>query len=546
MLYRFIPARTWLANYQRSLLEQDLLAALIVTIMLIPQSLAYALLAGVPAEVGLYASILPLIAYAIFGTSHTLAVGPVAVVSLMTAATIGQLPGLDESQRQGAAIALALLCGVISIAMGALRLGKLANLLSHPVISGFITASGVIIAASQLKHLLGIELSGHNLVEIVLSLAANWQSSSVVTLLLGTAALALLVWVRGSLKPLLIKLGLSVSAAGHLAKTGPVAAVVATTAAVWGFSLEGEVAIVGSVPQQLPSLALPSLDLGLWQSLLVPAMLICLVGFVESVSIAQTLAAKRRQQIVPNQELVGLGAANIASAVSGGIPVTGGFSRSVVNFDAGAQTPAAGVFTAVGIALATLLLTPAIYYLPKATLAATIIVAVLSLIDLKALARTWHYSKGDFSAMLATILCTLAAGVEAGISAGVILSIALHLNRTSEPHSAICGQVPGTEHFRNVERHQVNTDPSISVLRIDESLYFVNARFLEQRVYQLVADNPSIEHLVLMCPAVNGIDASALESLEAINARLKDSGVTLHLSEVKGAGDGQARRQPLS
>lgn len=535
MLQRYLPILQWLKVYNRETLTSDLVAAVIVTIMLIPQSLAYALLAGLPPEIGLYASIMPLVAYAIFGTSRTLAVGPVAVVSLMTAAAVGNLALAGTAEYLTAAIALAFLSGVILILMGLFRLGILANFLSHPVISGFITASGLIIAASQLKHILGVDAGGHNLLDILLALGSQLEHVNLPTLIIGVSATAFLFWVRKQLKPLLMKLGLKARAADIVAKAGPVLAVVATTLAVWALDLQAQgVKVVGQVPSGLPGLTLPSFDLDLWQQLFVSALLISIVGFVESVSVAQTLAAKRRQRIDPDQELVGLGASNIASAASGGFPVTGGFSRSVVNFDAGAETPAAGAFTAVGIALATLVLTPLIFFLPNATLAATIIVAVLSLVDLGALKRTWAYSRSDFAAMLATILLTLVQGVELGIIAGVGLSVLLYLYRTSKPHSAIVGRVPGTEHFRNIDRHQVETEQHILTLRVDESLYFANARYLEDLIYDQIARNPDLRHLVLMCPAVNLIDASALESLEAINQRLIDSGVKFHLSEVKG------------
>jgi SulP family sulfate permease len=535
MLQRYLPILQWLKVYNRETLTSDLVAAVIVTLMLIPQSLAYALLAGLPPETGLYASILPLVAYAIFGTSRTLAVGPVAVVSLMTAAAVGNLAVADTAEYLTAAIALAFLSGVILILMGLFRLGILANLLSHPVISGFITASGLIIAASQLKHILGVDAGGHNLLDILLALGSQLEHVNLPTLIIGVSATAFLFWVRKQLKPLLMKLGLKARAADIVAKAGPALAVVATTLAVWALNLHAQgVKVVGQVPSGLPGLTLPSFDLDLWRQLFVSALLISIVGFVESVSVAQTLAAKRRQRIDPDQELVALGASNIASAASGGFPVTGGFSRSVVNFDAGAETPAAGAFTAVGIALATLVLTPLIFFLPNAVLAATIIVAVLSLVDLGALKRTWAYSRSDFAAMLATILLTLMKGVELGIIAGVGLSVLLYLYRTSKPHSAIVGRVPGTEHFRNIDRHQVETLPHILTLRVDESLYFANARYLEDLIYDQVARNPDLRHLVLMCPAVNLIDASALESLEAINQRLIDSGVKFHLSEVKG------------
>jgi len=535
MLERYLPILQWLRTYNKGTLTSDMVAALIVTIMLIPQSLAYALLAGLPAEVGLYASILPLVAYAIFGTSRTLAVGPVAVVSLMTAAAVGNLALQGTAEYITAAIALAFISGLMLILMGILRLGMLANFLSHPVISGFITASGIIIAASQLKHIFGVDASGHNLLELIISIGEHADQLHWPTLIIGVSATAFLFWVRKNLKPLLTKSGMNPRIADVLAKAGPVAAVVATTLITFAFSLDqGGVRVVGEVPTGLPGFALPSFDMDLWQQLFISALLISIVGFVESVSVAQTLAAKRRQRIDPSQELIGLGTSNVASAVSGGFPVTGGFSRSVVNFDAGAETPAAGAFTAIGIALATIFLTPLLYFLPKATLAATIIVAVLSLVDLGALKRTWKYSRPDFVAMAATIILTLVSGVEAGIIAGVSLSILLYLHRTSMPHSAIVGRVPGTQHFRNVERHEVETCMDVMSLRIDESLYFANARYLEDRVYDLVSRNDCIKDFILMCPAINHIDASALESLEAINLRLSDSGVRFHLSEVKG------------
>jgi SulP family sulfate permease len=284
----------------------------------------------------------------------------------------------------------------------------------------------------------------------------------------------------------------------------------------------------------LPPLTLPAWDLALWKDLAMPALLISVVGFVESVSVGQTLAAKRRQRIEPDQELVALGASNVSAALTGGFPVTGGFARSVVNFDAGAQTPAAGVFTAVGLLLASLLLTPALFYLPQATLSATIIVAVLSLVDLGMLRRTWAYSRTDFVAVLSTLLATLVAGVEVGLVVGVGVSLALFLYRTSRPHIAEVGLVSGTEHFRNVLRHTVQTSPRLVTLRMDESLYFANARALEDRVNDAVAEHPELAHLVLQCSAINDIDASALGSLEAIEKRLRDAGIALHLSEVKG------------
>lgn len=530
-----LPLLDWGRQYDRDTLVSDLVAALIVTVMLIPQSLAYALLAGLPAEVGLYASVAPLLLYAVFGSSRVLAVGPVAVVSLMTAAAIGEHATAGSAAYWAQAITLAFLSGGMLLLMGVLRLGFLANFLSHPVISGFISASGLIIAASQLKTLMGVKAEGHNLVELLLALARQIPHTHALTLTMGVATAAFLFWVRKGLKPLLTRWGLSPKLADLCAKAGPVAAIAVTTGLTWALGWQAQgVKIVGHIPQGLPPLTMPVWDVALWQSLFMPALLISVVGFVESVSVGQTLAAKRRQRIDPDQELVALGASNLSAAFSGGFPVTGGFSRSVVNFDAGAQTPAAGVFTAVGITLASLLLTPALYFLPLATLAATIIVAVLSLVDFGILRRTWAYSKPDFAAVAATLLATLVEGVETGLIVGVGVSLVLYLFRTSRPHIATVGLVPGTEHFRNVQRHDVRVSPRLVSLRVDESLYFANARSLEDRVNDAVALQPALAHVVLQCSAINSIDASALESLEAIEQRLRDAGIVLHLSEVKG------------
>ena len=543
---QYFPILDWGRGYDRATLSNDLIAALIVTIMLIPQSLAYALLAGLPPEAGIYASIAPILLYAVFGTSRSLAVGPVAVVSLLTASAVGQVAQQGTAGYAVAALTLAFLSGGFLILMGVLRLGFLANFLSHPVIAGFITASGVLIAVSQLKHILGIEAGGHNLPQMLGLVIAHLDQVNLPTLVIGGAATGFLFWARRRLRPTLARLGVPPLLADILTKAGPVAAVVVSTLAVWALDLQAwGVRIVGDVPQGLPPLTLPGLSPDLWRALLLPAILISVIGFVESVSVAQTLAAKRRQRIDPDQELIGLGAANLGAALTGGYPVTGGFARSVVNFDAGAETPAAGAFTAIGLAVAAIALTPLVYYLPNATLAATIIVAVLSLVDLSILQKTWRYSRADFIAVAATILLTLGLGVEIGVASGVGISVLLHLYKTSRPHVAEVGLVPGTQHFRNIDRHNVQTDGTLLTLRVDESLYFVNARFLEDLIQKRVTEGCAIRNVVLMFSAVNEVDFSALESLEAINHRLRDMGVGLHLSEVKGPVMDKLRRSHL-
>ena len=530
-----VPLLEWSRQYNRETLINDLIAALIVTIMLIPQSLAYALLAGLPPEVGLYASVAPLLLYAVLGSSRVLAVGPVAVVSLMTAATVAEHAAAGTHAYWEVAITLAFLSGGILLLMGLLRLGFLANFLSHPVISGFISASGLLIALSQMKTIMGVKAEGHNFVDLLLALLQQASNLHLLTLVVGIAATAFLFWVRKGLKPLLLRIGLSPKIADMTAKTGPVAAIALTTFLAWQLDWQAQgMKVVGSVPQGLPPVTTPLWDWALWEALLVPALLISVVGFVESVSVGQTLAAKRRQRIEPDQELVALGASNLSAAFTGGFPVTGGFARSVVNFDAGAVTPAAGVYTAVGITLASLFLTPALFYLPQATLAATIVVAVLSLVDFSILKSTWRFSKLDFIAVTTTLLATLLVGVESGLVMGVVVSLALFLVRASRPHIATVGLIPGTEHFRNILRHDVLVSPKLVCLRVDASMFFANARTIEDRINAEVAARPALEHVLLQCSAMNDIDASALESLEAIASRLNDSGVALHFSEIKG------------
>jgi SulP family sulfate permease len=529
------PVAGWVKHYNKRVLMSDLIAAVIVAIMLIPQSLAYAMLAGLPPEVGLYASIFPLIAYALLGTSSTLSVGPVAITSLMTAAALAEVAQQGTADYLTGAITLAALSGAMLLAFGLLRLGFLANFLSHTVVSAFITASAVIIALSQVRHILGVEAEGDNLFELVHAIGTHASDTNFYTLMIGLGVLAFLFAVRAFGASILQAIGLSKQAAQLVAKSAPVVGVIVTILVAYSFQLvEAEVAIVGDIPSGLPAFAMPSFSMELVEILFIPAALISIIGYVESISVGRTLGSRRRERVDSNKELIGLGAANLSSAFSGALPVTGGFSRSVVNFDAGAATQAASIYTAVLIALVSLFLTPTLYFLPKATLAATIIVAVVSLIDLSIIKKTWRFSKGDCLAVLITIAATLAFGVETGVSCGVVTSLALHLYRTSQPHIAEVGLVKGTEHFRNVRRYKVKTVPEILTLRMDESLFFANASYLEDEVFNQVYHHDRITHVVLMCSAVNEIDYSALEVLEELDRQLSEQGLLLHLSEVKG------------
>ncbi len=532
-LHEWLACSTWLRQYNKDWLTGDLIAALVVTFMLIPQSLAYALVAGLPPEVGLYASMAPLVLYAIFGSSRTLSVGPVAITSLMSAAAAGSFAQGDVGLFYQASVAMALIGGGLLCVLGMLRMGFVANLLSHPVIAGFVAAAAVLIAVSQLGALIGVPATGNTVLVIGHSLIQNAALFDWATMGIGVLSLVWIIAVRRWGVSALSFLGFSGGWLEVLVRLLPALAIVFGLLAVVALDLT-QVKTVGHVPSELPAFLMPQLAGDQWLALVVPASLIALVGFVEAVSVGHSLAAKRKQRIEPNQELLGLGAANLAAGFSGGFSVTAGFSRSVVNFDAGAQTPMAGVFAAAGMVLATLFLTPWLAHLPHATLAAIIIVSVLGLIDWSLPHRLWKYSRRDFSAYLLTVLCVLGFGVELGILVGVVFSILALLAAISQPHWAQVGQVPGTEHFRNELRHKVNKVSGVVSVRVDESLYFPNAMWLEDLLLELALKDKDTHALVLQCSAVNHIDASALESLMSIDDNLQAMGITLYLSEVKG------------
>lgn len=537
-LTQLIPILDWGKGYQRDDLPSDLMAGLITAIMLVPQSMAYAMLAGLPPQIGLYSSMAPLVLYGIFGTSRALAVGPVAIVSLMTATALGAaLPeGASSGEYIAAAAVLALLNGLVLLALGAMRAGFLVNFLSHPVLSGFTSAAAFVIGLSQVKHLFGVSVPRGSTVDTVTGFVGELSETNLTAFALGLGAILLMVWMRGPLQKILEKRSLSPFLIQLLTKSGPLVVVFFGTVLTMslGLSETNNVAIVKDIPLGLPDVSTPFFDQALWLSLLPSAALIGLVGYMELVSVAKALAARRRQKIDPNQELMGLGMANIGAGFTGGYPVTGGFSRSMVNFAAGAATPLASIITATLVGLSVAFLTPLFYFLPRAILAAIILVAVASLIDFKSIKHSWQYSKSDGSAQVATIIVVLAVGIEAGILAGVVLSLVLFLWRTSRPHMAIVGQVGYTEHYRNVLRHEVRTDPEILLLRVDENLYFANTAYLETRVQEIVADNPEVSQIVLICSAVNFIDTSAMETLEQLIDNFHQAGVTLHLAEVKG------------
>jgi SulP family sulfate permease len=483
---------------------------------------------------------LPLLLYALVGSSGALSVGPFAISSIMTATALGV--AFPESRPEDyliGAVVLALISGLMLLAFGILRLGFLSNFLSFPVITGFISASAIVIAASQLGNLTGLDARGGDLLAMLTNLGQGLHDINGHTLMMGTAAVLALYFLPRVLKKLADLMGFSAFWALTLSKSTPILVMCLSALVVAQFDLQQQVAVVGVIPKGLPVLHLPDIS-GLnwsterWKSLLGSAALISLIGYVSALSVAQSFAAKRRQRISPNQEAIGLGFANLASGVSGAFPISASMSRSAVSFNAGAQTPAAGAFTALAIGFSSLFMTPFLYFVPIASLAALILVAILSLVDIAAIKRVWSYNFSDFAALGLTALLTLVQGVELGLVSGVVLSITLYLYRSSNPHIAVVGKIPGTEHFRNRLRHQVELSDKIISVRIDASLYFANARVIEDAVNSLVAQYPDADHMVLLCSSISDIDTSALESLRSVDRHLRDAGMLFHLSEVKG------------
>lgn len=509
----------WLRQYRRAALPGDISAGIVVAMMMIPQGMAYALVAGLPPVVGIYASIFPPLLYALFGTSSTQSVGPMAIISLMTASTLAPLAAAGSTLYGVLAAQLALMSGLVLLACGLLRIGFLANFFSRPVMSGFTIGSALVIAWGQLRALLGGAPA-----------APHWPSA-----LLGLGSLALLVAAREYLAPLLRALRVPPVGADIGAKLAPMLVVLGATALVplLGLAQQG-VAVTGAVPAGLPGLNISTSGVH-WQALLQPALLIGFMVFLISMSGAQALALKRGgEKLVSNSELVGLGAANIGSALSGGFPVTGSISRSAVNFAAGANTQLASIVTAGLLALALVAPTGWLAWLPLPTLAATIIVAVLGMLDLSTLRTAWHYDRADAAALLATAGGVLVLGVEAGVVVGVALSMGALIWRASRPHIAVLGRIAGTEHFRNIERYSADTTPGLLMLRVDAGLFFGNVEAVNGRIDEELAQHAGTLHLVLVLSAVNAIDTSALFGLVELNASLRRRGVVLHLAEVKG------------
>ena len=537
----------WIASYPRERLSDDLVAGVIVAVLVIPQSLAYALLAGLPPQAGLYVSIFPVIAYALLGSSMTQAVGPVAITSIMTFAVLSPLEVPGSPQYIALAAGLSLCSGVLVLAFGALRLGFLSQLLSRPVVSGFISGSALLIVVSQLKFLLGVKVNNSSTWRVLRSLYDNLSQINSTTLLIGVVTLTVLFSSRRWLVAAAGKFGLSKLRAEFVVRVMPLLVLVVATLFVVFLNLDlaQGVAVVGPVPEGLASLTLFSPDLESLKTLATPALVLAFIGMVQNITMAQALAVKRHERVDPNRELVGLGTANVVAAFYGGMPVGGGLSRSAINTAAGAQTPLASIVSALVLLGIVLMGTHWFARLPLAVLAASIVVAAVSMIDIKAFRQAWSYDRADAMALLGTAMGVLLLGLEWGIALGIGLSLATLLLRASTPHIAVIGRIAGTEHFRNIERHGVETIPGVLFLRIDESLFFGNLNAVESRLSTELARAPDTQDVVLIMSAVNRVDATAMEVLTDINRELGERRIRLHLAEVKGPVQDRLVNSPL-
>jgi sulfate permease, SulP family len=521
-LRKWIPALDWALSYKKHDLQGDMTAGVTTAVMLIPQAMAYAMLAGLPPVIGLYASIVPLLVYALLGTSRQLAVGPVAMVALLVSSGIGGLVTDGNLIRYvSLTVLLTLLVGAIQFSMGLLRLGFLTNFLSHPVISGFTSAAALIIGFSQVKHLVGLNLPRtDNILQLVRLVIKQVEAINVMTLALGLACIVFLVGLR-KVNPLI---------------PGALLAVVLSSLITWGFDLvEQGVKIVAEVPAGLPPFSIPEFTWSDLSALLPIALTISFVGFIESIAIAKQIASEKQYEIDSNKELLALGAANILGAFFKAMPVTGGFSRTAVNKDAGANTGLSGIITAVVIGIALLFLTPLLYYLPKTVLGAIIMVAVFGLVDFHEIKHLWAVKRDDLVLLIITFLATLIIGVKEGIFTGMILSVLWFVVKTTRPHYAILGKLPGKTDYRNTKRHSTESTGDILVIRFDAQFYYGNVSFLKEILKKAEVElKGPMRGIVIDASSVNQLDSSADTALHEIIADYRYRDIGFYFANVKG------------
>jgi SulP family sulfate permease len=529
----YFPIFSWLKTYRRADFNGDLFAGIITAILLVPQGIAYALLAGLPPEFGLYASILPPLFYALLGTSRTMSVGPVAVAAIMIAAALTSPEVSALGNVTQSAVILSAQTGVIMLLMAVFRMGGLVNFISHPVLTGFTSGASLLIIISQLPKTLGLNTPDCHV--DVACYQQYFQGTNLLVLAISLGVFALLVFFNKPLPVLLNKIGTSPALITAISKCGALVCVAITTFAVsYWHLIDQHIAVVGFVPTGFPALQLDFFDMEKWKVLFSPAAFIALIAYVESIAIAKVVANLRNEKILPNQELVALGVSNIVSAISGGMPAAGGLSRTMVNFSAGACTQIAAVIASIILALAVMFCSEWFYNIPKATLAVIILVAILPLVKFKSILHTWQYDRGDGIAELATLISVLIFGIEEGITLGIFLTFISHLRKASHPHIAVVGRLPNSKHYRNIKRHKVETWGHLLLMRVDENITFTNVNFIEDFIENELRNAPNVKHIVLIFNSVSDIDMTALEALEQLNNSLKSIGITLNFAEVKG------------
>lgn len=534
-LKQFVPILDWLPGYRREWFTDDLIAGVVVLFITVPQVIAYAFLAGLPPQSGLYAAVFALTCYAVFGSSRALAVGPAAIIAMMTLEAVSDLAVPGTAEFGVTAMKLALLTGCVLLLLRVINFGAVISFLSHSVVSGFITAAATLIMFNQIPTLLGMpSSSGTSLAAVSQHIAGELGNTNPQSLGLGLAGVLILLLCRAPLTKFLKQQGVSEAWVGALTRSAPMYVVILSIAYVFFSGMGESLPIVGAIPTGFPELHSFSFSRPEIEQLLPSALLIAMVVFMESTSIGTAVAVKRREKIAPNQELVGLGFANIGAAIAGGFPVAGSFARTIVNYYAGAATQLAGVITAVLVLVTLVGFGWFFYYLPKSILAAIIVISAWQLIDWHSIQKTFAFSAADAVTFVFTFLAVLVLGVESGILVGVGISFVLLIRSSSKPHIAVVGRWQNSEHFRNVLRHEVETLPNVLAVRIDESFYFVNSRYIETFILNQVADSEALEHVLLICTATNFIDSSGLEMLELLCESLEELGVTLHLAEVKG------------
>lgn len=522
LLHRFVPATRWLPAYDRSNARGDLAAGLTTAVMLIPQGMAYAMLAGLDPIIGLYASVVPVLLYAVLGTSRQLAVGPVAMVSMLVASGVGAIAGDNPAAYLSAAVMLSLMVGGMQLLMGVARLGFLTSFLSHPVLSGFTSAAALIIGMSQLKHLLGVQIPrSHHIHSILLQAIERAADINPITVAIGGAAIALLVGLK------------------RVAPKFPRALVVVvlSTLAVWGLGLDQKgVSIVGAVPAGLPMPSVPTFRMDVAESLIPTALTISLVGFMESIAVAQAFARRHKYEIQADQELIGLGVANLGGAFFSAYPVTGGFSRTAVNDQAGAVTPLASIITAVMVGITLMFFTPLFYFLPKAVLAAIIMTAVVGLIDIREVKHLWKVDRADLVLLAITFFATLSFGIEQGILTGVAASILWFVFQTTRPHLAVLGRLPGTHHWRNILRHPTAEQaPGVLAVRMDAPFFYGNTRYLKEALNGFIAERgEGLNTVILDATAVSRIDSSAVGALKELAEDFQRRQIDLYIAGIRG------------